>query len=158
MFSHTVIRTVLGAVFAATLLAPSALADDWARDRQVGLDPAIVTALHDRVGATAERGWLDPAIATALRDRADATPAPVPLDPAIRVALLEHQATTAVRPDDRAGVRGVGSLPQPSAVATSGDFEWSNVGVGSAAVFAALMLALGAATVSRRGRTRTTNA
>jgi len=145
MLSHTIIRTVLGAVLATMLLAPAALADDWASDRRVGLDPAIVTALHNRVGATAERGTLDPAIVSATL---------IPLDPAIRAALNEHQATP-TRPDDRLGARGPGSLPQPSPVATSGGFDWNNVGFGAVA---ALLLALGSAIAVRHARTRVTNA
>ena len=158
MLSHTIIRTVLGAVLATMLLAPAALADDWASDRQVGLDPAIATAIHDRVGATTERGTLDPAIATAIRDHANVSSTQIPLDPAIRAALLEHQAATAKRPDDRVGTRGPGSLPQPSPVATSGGFDWSNVGFGTGAALAALLLALGSAIAVRHGRTRVTNA
>jgi len=181
MLSHTIIRTVLGAVLATMLLAPAALADDWASDRQVGLDPAIVTAIHDRVGATAERGTLDPAIVsdrqvgldpaivTALHNRVGATaergtldPAIVsatliPLDPAIRAALNEHQAATPTRPDDRLGARGPGSLPQPSPVATSGGFDWNNVGFGAGAALAALLLALGSAIAVRHARTRVPN-
>ena len=137
MLSHTIIRTVLGAVLATMLLAPAALADDWASDRQVGLDPAIVTA---------------------IRDHADVSSTPIPLDPAIRAALNEHQAATPTRPDDRLGARGPGSLPQPSPVATSGGFDWNNVGLGAGAAFAALLLALGSAIAVRHARTRVTNA
>jgi hypothetical protein len=158
MLSHTIIRTVLGAVLATMLLAPAALADDWASDRQVGLDPAIVTAIHDRVGATAERGTLDPAIATAIRDHANVSSTQIPLDPAIRAALNEHQTATPTRPDDRMGARGPGSLPQPSPVATSGGFDWNNVGLGAGAALAALLLALGSAIAVRHARTRVTNA
>ena len=158
MLSHTIIRTVLGAVLAAMLLAPAALADDWASDRQVGLDPAIVTALHNRVGATAERGTLDPAIFTAIRDHAAVSSTPIPLDPAIRAALNEHQAATPTRPDDRLGARGPGSLPQPSPVGTSGGFDWNNVGLGAGAALAALLLALGSAIAVRHARTRVTTA
>jgi hypothetical protein len=149
MFSHTVIRTALGAVLATMLLAPAALADGSASDRQVGLDPAIVTAIHNRVGATAEQGTLDPAIVRAT---------PIPLDPAIQAALNEHRAATPTRPDDRLGTRGPGSLPQPSRVGTSGGFDWNNVGFGAAAALAALLLALGSAIAMRHARTRVTNA
>ena len=158
MLSHTIIRTVLGAVLAAMLLAPAALADDWASDRQVGLDPAIVTAIHDRVGATTERGTLDPAIATAIRDHANVSSTQIPLDPAIRAALNEHQTATPTRPDDRMGARGPGSLPQLSPVATSDGFDWNNVGFGAGAALAALLLALGSAIAVRHARTRVTNA
>jgi hypothetical protein len=149
MLSHTIIRTVLGAVLATMLLAPAALADDSASNRRGGLDPAIVTALHNRVGATAERGTPDPAIVSATL---------IPLDPAIRAALNEHQAATPTRPDDRLGARGPGSLPQPSPVAMSGGFDWNNVGFGAGAALAALLLALGSAIAVRHARTRVTNA
>ena len=79
------------------------------------------------------------------------------LDPAIRTALLER-ATSPVRPDDRAGMRSVGSLPQPEQAATSEAFDWDVVGIGAGATFTALLLGFGSLIVVRRGRTRFTNA
>jgi hypothetical protein len=166
MFSHTITRTVLGAVLAPLLLVPAALAADSARGPQVGLDPAIATAIHNRAEATASSDALDPAIATAMRNRAAATSTTIPLDPPLLAAMLEHEARVQARaqaraqahPDNRAGVRGVGSLPQPAPVATSGSFDWSNVGLGAGAALAALLLALGSATAVRHARTRITNA
>jgi hypothetical protein len=158
MFSHTIIRTVLGTAVAAMLLSPAASAGDSNRHRHVGLDPAIVTGLHRNAEeTTAEPIWLDPAIAAAMRNRSAVTLTPVPLDPAIRAAILEHEAT---RPDDRAGARGVGALPQPIAAVTSGGFDRSSlgVGVGAGAALAALLLALGSAIRLRQARTRVTNA
>ena len=131
MFSKAFHTTFLGIVLAATLLVPAAQADDWARDGLTGLDPA---AILDVSGS----------------------PEAAMLDPAIRTALLER-ASSSTRPDDRAGVRGVGSLPQPEAVAPTEAFDW-NVGIGAGAAFAALLLALGAWLSMRHGRARITNA
>ena len=135
MFSQTFSRTVLCAAFAAVLLVPAAQAGSGAGDVGTGLDPAIATAIHDRPSLTAE-------------------PA---LDPAIRTALLERAASP-VRPDDRAGMRSVGSLPQPEQAATSEAFDWDVVGIGAGATFAALLLGFASLIVVRRGRTRFTNA
>jgi hypothetical protein len=157
MFSHTITRTVLGTAVAAMLVSPAASAGDSNRDRQVGLDPAIVTALHNRAEMTAAAGALDPAIAAAMRNRSDATSAPVPLDPAIRAAIRNHE-TSSARPDDRAGARGVGSLQQPARVVPSSGFDWSSFGVGMGAAFAGLLLALGSAIRWRQARTRVVNA
>jgi hypothetical protein len=157
MFPRTIIRTVLATALMAILLAPTASADDSTRDRQVGLDPAIVTALHNRAEMTAATGALDPAIAAAMRNRSDSTSAPVPLDPAIRAAIRDHE-TSSARPDDRAGARGVGSLQQPARVVPSSGFDWSSFGVGVGAALAGLLLALGSAIRWRQARTRIVNA
>jgi hypothetical protein len=158
MFSHTIIRTVLGTAVAAMLLSTAASASDWNRDRQVGLDPAIVTALHRNAEeTTAEPIWLDPAIAAAMRNRSDATSAPLPLDPAIRAAIRDRQTSTA-RPDDRAGTRGVGSLQHSARAVPSSRFDWSSFGVGVGAALAGLLLALGSAIRWRQARTRVVNA
>jgi hypothetical protein len=158
MFSHTIIRTVLGTAVAAMLLSPAASAGDSNRDRQVGLDPAIVTALHNRAEMTVAAPLpLDPAIAAAMRNRSDATSAPLPLDPAIRAAIRNHE-TSSARPDDRAGARGVGSLRQPARVVPSSGFDWSSFGVGVGAALAGLLLALGSALRWRQARTRVVNA
>ena len=135
MFSQTFSRTVLCAAFAAVLLVPAAQAGSGAGDVGTGLDPAIATAIHDRPSLTPE-------------------PA---LDPAIRTAILERAASP-VRPDDRAGMRSVGSLPQPEQAATSEAFDWDVVGIGAGATFAALLLGFGSLIVVRRSRTRFTNA
>ena len=140
MFSQTFSRTVLCAAFAAVLLVPAAQAGSGAGDVGTGL-----------VGT-----GLDPAIATAIHDRPSLTPEPA-LDPAIRTALLERAASP-VRPDDRAGMRSVGSLPQPEQAATSEAFDWDVVGIGAGATFAALLLGFGSLIVVRRSRTRFTNA
>ena len=136
MFSQTFSRTVLCAAFAAVLLVPAAQADSWARDARTGLDPAIVTAIHDDASVTPERGALDPAI---------------------RAALLARTVSP-VRPDDRAGMRSVGSLPQPEQAATSEAVDWNVVGIGAGATFAALLLGFGSLIAVRRGRARLTNA
>jgi hypothetical protein len=156
MFSQNFSRTILCAVFAATVLLPAAQADNWARDGHAALDPAIATAIHDRASLTPEPA-IDLALATAIRDHASVTPERVALDPAIRTALLERAASP-VRPDDRAGMRSVGSLPQPEQAATSAAFDWNVVGIGAGATFAALLLCFGSLIVVRRGRTRFTNA
>lgn len=157
MFSHTFRRSVLGAVFAATLLVQAAQADDWARDSQAAIDPSITTAIHDRPTLMPEPVVLDPAFATAIRDRATVKPEPVVLDPAIRTALLER-ASSITRPDDRAGARGVGSLPQPEQVAAGETFDWNIVGVGAGATFAALLLAFGTLIAVRHGQARVPSA
>lgn len=157
MFSHTIIRTVLGTAVAAMLLSPAASAGDSNRDRHVGLDPAIVSALHNRAELTAAVGPLDSAIVAAMRDRSDARSAPVPLDPAIRAAIRDRE-TSSARPDDRAGARGVGSLQQPARVAPSSGFHWSSVGVGVGAALAGILIALGSALRWRQARTRVVNA
>jgi len=154
MFSHTFGRTVLAAAFAATLLVPAAQADSWARDGRAALDPAIATAIRDHATATPE---LDPAIATAIRAHAAMTPEPVALDPAIRTALLER-ASSPIRPDGRAGTRGVGSLPQPEREATSAALDWDLVSISAGAMFAALLLGFGSLLAIRHGRARVTNA
>jgi hypothetical protein len=157
MFSHTFSRNVLGAVLAASLLVPAAQADDWARDSGAALDPAIATAIRDRASLTPEPVVLDPAIASAMRDHASVAPEGAAIDPAIQAALLER-ASSITRPDDRAGARGVGSLPQPGQVAASEAFDWNIIGVGAGATFAALLLAFGSLIAVRHGRTRATNA
>ena len=134
MFSKTFHTTFLGIVLAATMLVPAAQADDWARAGLAGIDPAIATAIQG-VRVSPEQALLDPAIRTALLER----------------------ASSSTRPDDRAGVRGVGSLPQPEAVAPTEAFDW-NVGISAGAAFAALLLAVGAWLVMRHGRARITNA
>ena len=134
MFSKAFHTTFLGIVLAATLLVPAAQADDWARDGLTGLDPATAAVIQDVSGS----------------------PEQAMLDPAIRTALLER-ASSSTRPDDRPGIRGVGSLPQPEAVAPTEAFDW-NVGISAGAAFAALLLALGAWLVMRHGRARITNA
>lgn len=135
MFSQSFSRTILCAVFAATLLVPAAHADSWARDSRAGIDPAIATTIHDR---------------------ATLTPEPA-LDPAIRTALLER-ATPPIRPDDRAGMRSVGSLPQPERATASETFDWNVVGIGAGATFVALLLAFGSLIAVRRGRAHVTSA
>jgi hypothetical protein len=155
MFFRTINRTVLVAAFAAVLLVPAAQADDWAADARPGVDVAIATAIHDRLTLNPEPA-LDPALATAIREHASVKQEPLALDPAFRTALLER-TTPPVRPDDRAGVRSVGSLPQPE-VTTSEAFDWDVVGIGAGATFAALLLGLGSLLAVRRGRTRFTNA
>ncbi len=129
MLRTTFSRTVVGVVLAAALLVPAASADDWARS---GLDPAIATALQDHTSAAPESVPLDPAIATAIRDQPTSQPAV--LDPAIRTALMEI-ASSSTRPDDQASARGVGSLPQPIEVASSGGLDWDSVRFGVGAGF-----------------------
>ncbi len=119
MFTHTLSRTAVGALLAAMLLVPAAQADDWARDQRMTIDPAIVSAIHDR---------------------ASLQPEPV-----------------ATRPDDRAGTRGVGTLPQPAQVAASDSFDLNRVGVGLGAALAALLVGLGLLLAVRHAPTRATS-
>ena len=58
--------------------------------------------------------------------------------------------TGSTRPDDRAGIHGVGPVKTPTVVSVHGDgFDWTDAGIGaSAALLAAAMLA--AATLMRR--------
>ena len=124
MLRHTFIHTVLGAVIAAVLLAPAALADGWAAMR-VGLDPAIAVALQDRATAPPASVPLDTAIAVAISDRSSAEE--LALDPAIRTALADLQPTrpgptTAHRPAARARCRSPFRPRRPT----------SSTGIGSA--------------------------
>ena len=155
MLRHTFIHTVLGAVIAAVLLAPAALADDWGRDARVGLDPAIAVALQDRATAPPASVPLDTAIAVAISDRSSAEE--LALDPAIRTALADRAADP-TRPDDRAQARGAGSLPQPVQAAPADVFDWDRVGIGAGATFVALLLAFGSLLALRQRRTGVTNA
>jgi hypothetical protein len=90
---------------------------------------------------------VDPAIAVAIHDRASLTPHPA--------ALGSDSSIT--RPDDRAGLRGVGSLPQPEPAGNAG-FDWNVVTVGASVTFAALLLAFGSLIAVRHGRARVTSA
>ena len=135
MFTHTFSRTAIGALLAAILLVPAAQADNWAQDRRTTIDPAIVAAIHDR---------------------ATLQPEPVALDPAIHAALVAR-TSAATRPDDRAGTRGVGALPQPAEVATDDSFAWNKAGIGVSAALA-LLLAFGLLVAARRSPTRATSA
>jgi hypothetical protein len=59
---------------------------------------------------------------------------------------------SSVRPDDRAGIRGV---PSPSAAPVSsagGGLDWSDTGVGAAAAVGAVLVALGVALTVRHSR------
>ncbi len=90
---------------------------------------------------------VDPAIATAIHDRASLNPQPAALGP----------ASSITRPDDRAGIRGVGSLAQPEHAASAA-FDWNIIRVGAAATFATLLLAFGSLIAVRYGRARVTSA
>lgn len=136
MFTHTFSRTAVGALLAALLLVPAAQADGWARDRLVAVDPAIAAAIHDR---------------------AILQPEPVTLDPAVQAALLER-TSSATRPDDRAGTRGVGALPQPAQVAAANSFELNWIGIGVGAALAVLLAGLGLLLATRHTPTRATSA
>ena len=149
MFSRTLRLTILGAVFAATLLLPAAHADSWARDGRAALDPAVATAIRDRAASMATVG-LDPAIASAMRNRSSVTNEPVALDPAIHAALAER-ASLAVHPDDRNGARGVGSLQQPGTETTSAAFDANIVSVGAGLILATILLGFGSLMVARHG-------
>jgi hypothetical protein len=155
MLRHTFTRTVLGAVLAAALLVPAAQADSWARDGHVALDPAIATAIQDHAAQLPASVPLDPAIANAISDRS--TSELLALDPAIQTAMLDRTSSP-TRPDDRAAVRGVGSLTPPVGVAPDDGFDGSTVGIGAAAFFGALLLACGSLLAVRHGRTRVSNA
>ena len=60
---------------------------------------------------------------------------------------------TSVRPDDRAGMRG---LPSPTTATvsstTASGFEWGDVSIGAAAAVGAVLLALGVALTVRHSR------
>lgn len=120
MLSHTFSRTVVALVFAAVLLVPAAQADDWGRNSVTQIDPAAVSAIHDRASLSV--------------------------------------APATVRPDDRAGLRGVGSLAQPEEPAADGTFDWGTVEVGTGAAFAVLLLAFASLVAVRHGRTRVKSA
>jgi hypothetical protein len=155
MFSRTFGLTILGAVFAATLLLPVAHADSWARDNRAALDPAIATTIRDR--AAAETAGLDPAIANAMREQSSISNEPMTLDPAIQIAL-DERAASATRPDDRNGARGVGSLKQPATETTSAAFDVNIVSVGTGLILSTILLGFGSLMVARHGRARATNA
>jgi hypothetical protein len=159
MFSYGIIRTVLGTVLAAMLLAPAAAADRWGSNHQSGLDPAIRAAMLAH--QTANRSSVRPDDRAGTRDVAGVTPASIPLDPAIRAAMLAHQTAnrSSVRPDDRAGTHGPGLVSQPALVATTSDgIDWNNLGVGGGAALCALLLALGSAIGVRHAKARASNA
>lgn len=63
-----------------------------------------------------------------------------------------------LRPDDRAGIRAIGSEPVSTPVsvsAPSNGFDWGDAGIGGGLAFAAMLLAVGVATlIMRRGRGR----
>ena len=154
MFTRTFGLTILSAVLATTLLLPAALADDSASDNHA-LDPAIATAMRDQAEATGTTG-LDPAIATVLRDRTPVTSRSVALDPAIAIALLER-ASLPVRPDDRSGTRGVGSLPQNARETASVATDTNIPAIGSVVILAALLLGSGSLIAIHHQRARVKN-
>ncbi len=84
---------------------------------------------------------IDPAGVAAIHDRASLSLAPA-----------------SDRPDDRAGLRGPGSVAQPEEPAADATFDWSNVEVGASALFAVLLLAIGSLVAVRHGRTRVKSA
>ncbi len=84
MFSRPFVRVILTAALAAILLVPAAQADGWGRDNAAQLDPAIAAAVQDRASAVVQ--------------------------PSAALPVRAH-AVLAVRPDDRAGLRGAGTTP-----------------------------------------------
>lgn len=84
------------------------------------------------------------------------------LDPAIAAAIQNGASRvvqpSAARPDDRAGTRGVGSLPQPQHAPAGTTFDWTSVGAGAGATLATLLLALGSVLAVRHGRARVKSA
>ncbi len=61
--------------------------------------------------------------------------------------------TSSVRPDDRAGIRGIPSPTNAQPVSTGSGFAWSDAGIGAAAAFGAMLVALGIALTVRRSQT-----
>jgi len=56
---------------------------------------------------------------------------------------VEQQGTSAVRPDDRAGIRGIEQQPQAVYVTQSRGFDWSDAGIGAMSAFGASLLLAG---------------
>jgi hypothetical protein len=134
------------------------------------LDPAIATALEQQGTSSSQTGSpfhedsavdptfvpaqstasVDPAYLRALNIRGEAMNAKYGLDPytkALRVrgkALNEQYGVgasqTAVRPDDRGGIRSVDSVP---ATVSSGGFDWRDAGIGAIGAFGLSLLAAG---------------
>jgi hypothetical protein len=131
MFSHAFRRTVLGAAVAVMLLVPAAQADDWARDSQAGLDPAIATAVAASV--MSEEVALDPAIRTALHQAPVSSSTNGTFDrpsPDTRDAALRAHAQTAV------------ASPGPL---SAGRFDWGEFGLGIGVAFGSMLLLTGLA-------------
>jgi hypothetical protein len=59
-----------------------------------------------------------------------------------------------VRPDDRAGIRGVGPLPTVQVTTTKSSFNWGDAAIGGAAVTGVMLLGLGLALIAYRRRAR----
>ena len=80
----------------------------------------------------------------------DSTGVVRPDDRAVRITPQPVDSTNVVRPDDR-GVRFTpsgGELPQVVAVPSTG-FDWGDAGIGAGLAFGLMLLALGAALVTR---------
>jgi hypothetical protein len=81
---------------------------------------------------------------------------PVGLTDVFERAVLRHNASGPARPDDRAGLRGVGTplaAAEPVATTVSGGFRWADAAIG-AAVALALVLMLAGLAVARTSHHR----
>lgn len=113
------LTTLVSIVAAAALLAPAAGAATRPDDRggiqgagvELWLDPSIASVVADE----ASELWVDPSIANAIADGARTE---LWLDPALAEAV-RAEATTATRPDDRAGRREVPLFEATTAAGTS---------------------------------------
>jgi hypothetical protein len=91
--------------------------------------------------------YYTPAAIKAMGDRYNAEAAlfaPLPAHVQDLEALngaYQESTTSAVRPDDRAGIRGVEQQPQTVYVTQSQGFDWSDAGVGALGAFGACFLA-----------------
>src|SRR5437660_7806494 len=144
---------------------------------------AVPTA-HGNATPAGKYGPLDPAIAAAIRSHQRAQSVPLITEhsagqnratafshtgdvpyvhpsrsPLYTQAVRDYLASKSqLRPDDRAGIRGIGSEPVSTPVsfsAPSNGFHWGDAGIGGGVAFAAMLLAVGLATlIMRRGRRR----
>ena len=129
------LTTLVSIVAAAALLAPAAGAATRPDDRggiqgagvQLWLDPSLASVVAEESSEL----WVDPSIGNAI---ADESRAEVWLDPALSEAV-RVDATTSVRPDDRAGRREAPlSQATPATDGDAGRFETTDLMVRIGAV------------------------
>jgi hypothetical protein len=71
---------------------------------------------------------------------------PVALTDVFERAMLRHDASGPARPDDRAGLRGVGTplaATEPVATTLSAGFQWADAAIGAAAALALVLILAG---------------
>jgi hypothetical protein len=73
---------------------------------------------------------------------------------AMNALYSKHPSTSVARPDDRAGVRGTGTVETPQVVTASGDgFDWGDAAIGAGVALGAVIVLTGGVALSRRNRT-----